>query len=75
MNKLSLFTTKRLALVTAISAAVVVPSASAAMTGVGEAASGFTSQFVSAAAVIGGALITAAFGALIWKWIKGMIFS
>ncbi|MCL4410514.1 MAG: hypothetical protein M1356_09445, partial [Gammaproteobacteria bacterium] len=70
-----LFTTKRLALVTAITAAVVVPSASASMAGVEAAASGFSSQFNSTAAVIGGAIITAAFGALIWKWIKGMIFS
>lgn len=40
-----------------------------------DAASAFTSQWAGDAAVIGGALIGAAFLAIGFKWVKGMIFN
>lgn len=61
----------------AIATSLSVPFVASAqeMGGLDSAASGFSTQFVSSAAVIGGAMITAAFGAIVWKWVKGMIFS
>lgn len=35
----------------------------------------FLGNFSTAAAVIGGVLISAAFVALVWKWVKGMVFN
>lgn len=58
----------------AVSSALATPAAFAAVPGLDAAASGFSDQFVASAAVIGGAMIVAAFGAIVWKWIKAMIF-
>lgn len=67
---------KKSVLAVVIATSLALPGiALADVTGVEAAASGFSTQFVASAAVIGGAMITAAFGAIVWKWIKGMIFS
>lgn len=67
---------KKLVLAVVTTASLALPGiALADVSGVEAAAAGFSTQFVSSAAVIGGAMITAAFGAIVWKWIKGMIFS
>lgn len=41
---------------------------------VSDAATSFSTQWASDAALIGGALIGAAFVAIGFKWVKGMIF-
>lgn len=67
---------KKLMTVVALATVASVPAIALADTsGVEAAASGFTTQFVAVAAVIGGAMVSAGFGAIIWKWIKGMLFS
>ena len=38
-------------------------------------AAAFQSDFLGAAAVIGAAFLAAGFGAIVWKWAKGMLFS
>ena len=43
--------------------------------GVETAASNFQTTFSGHAATIGGAMVAAAFAAVIWKWVKGMAFS
>lgn len=55
--------------------ALVSVSAMAQDTGVSDAASNFQSTFSGHAATIGGAMVAAAFAAVIWKWVKGMAFS
>ena len=42
---------------------------------VAQAAQGFQSTFSGHATTIGVALLSAAFVALVWKWVKGMAFS
>lgn len=67
---------KKLLTVVAVATVASAPTiALADTTAIEAAASGFSSQFIASAAVIGGAMITAGFGAIVWKWIKGMIFS
>ncbi|WP_372771252.1 hypothetical protein [Pseudoalteromonas sp.] len=39
------------------------------------AAGTFTTDFATNAAIIGGALLGAAFVAIVWKWLKGMAFN
>lgn len=60
----------------ATTAALVTGTASAAVGGVDVSgvAGTFQTDFVAAAAVIGTAMIAAAFGAIIYKWIKAMVF-
>ncbi|MEL7797657.1 hypothetical protein V6D52_00445 [Idiomarina loihiensis] len=43
--------------------------------GVSSAASNFQTTFSGHAATIGGAMVAAAFAAVVWKWVKGMAFS
>lgn len=38
-------------------------------------ATAFQTDFLAAAAVIGAAFLAAGFGAIVWKWAKGMLFS
>lgn len=38
-------------------------------------AAAFQADFLAAAAVIGAAFLAAGFGAIVWKWAKGMLFS
>lgn len=56
-----------------ISVAVLAPSAFAAID-VSTQAGAFTSDFGTSCAAIGGAMITAAFVAVAYKWIKAAIF-
>lgn len=56
-----------------VSLAILAPSAFAAID-VATQASAFTSDFGTACAAIGGAMITAAFVAVAYKWIKAAIF-
>jgi len=44
-------------------------------TAIENAATGFQTDFGAAATAIGGALLAAGFGALVFKWAKGMLFS
>lgn len=60
-------------LVALSSAAVLAPSAFAAID-VSTAAGTFTTDFTAAAAAVGGAMIGAAFVAVVYKWIKATIF-
>lgn len=38
-------------------------------------ATAFQTDFLAAAATIGAAFLTAGFGAIVWKWARGMLFS
>lgn len=38
-------------------------------------AAAFQADFLSAAATIGAAFLAAGFGAIVWKWARGMLFS
>ncbi len=63
---------------TALVVAAVVGSSSALAqdsTAIETAASNFQTDFGAAATAIGGALLAAGFGALVFKWAKGMLFS
>jgi hypothetical protein len=65
---------KSTVLVVAVSTlAVLAPSAFAAID-VSTAAGEFTTDFTTAAAAVGGAMISAAFVAVVYKWIKATIF-
>ena len=57
------------------SSAALVSFGALAQSAVGDAASSFTAQWAGDAALIGGALIGAAFLAIGFKWVKGMIFN
>ncbi|WP_166839507.1 major capsid protein [Rheinheimera pleomorphica] len=46
-----------------------------AMADVSAAATAFSTQWATDVALVGGAMITGAFLALGYKWVKGMIFS
>ena len=62
----------------AVAIATVVGSTSAMAqdpTAVEAAASSFQTDFGTAAVAIGGAMIAAGFGAMVFKWAKGMLFS
>lgn len=61
--------------VLAVSGAVLVSSPVMAAIDVSTEASGFQSDFLAAAATIGAAFLAAGFGAIVWKWAKGMLFS
>lgn len=57
------------------SSASLVSFGALAQSAVEDAASSFTAQWAGDAALIGGALIGAAFLAIGFKWVKGMIFN
>lgn len=38
-------------------------------------AAAFQADFLAAASVIGAAFLAAGFGAIVWKWARGMLFS
>jgi FtsH-binding integral membrane protein len=67
MNKIYVATTVGLAAALPASAAV-----SEALT---TAATGFQTDFLASSAAIGTVMIGAAFGAIIWQWLKAAIFS
>jgi hypothetical protein len=68
---------KKLLTRSAIVAASVLPVAAMAdtSTALSGAATSFQTEFTASAAIIGTAMVSAAFGAIIWKWIKAAIFS
>lgn len=70
MNKLKAWATGLM-----VSATVAAPSFAQDGTAVSDAASAFATQWAGDAALIGGALIGAAFLAIGFKWVKGMIFN
>lgn len=64
---------KTIVSVVLVAAAVLAPSAFAAID-VATQATTFTSDFGTAVAAVGGAMITAGFVAVAYKWIKAAIF-
>lgn len=58
-----------------VSSAALVSFGALAQSAVEDAASSFATQWAGDAALIGGALIGAAFLAIGFKWVKGMIFN
>ena len=68
------FAQKLAVLLPIILASVVAPSAMAAID-VSTQAAAFQTDFITAAGVIGAAFLAAGFGAIVWKWAKGMLFS
>jgi hypothetical protein len=61
--------------VLAVSGAVLVSSPAMAAIDVSAEATAFQTDFLGAAATIGAAFLAAGFGAIVWKWAKGMLFS
>lgn len=68
MNKTKVF------LLTAIASVMASAPAMAAID-VSAEATAFQTDFLAAAAVIGAAFLAAGFGAIVWKWARGMLFS
>ncbi|MBV2129873.1 hypothetical protein [Arsukibacterium indicum] len=68
------FAKKLAVLLPIVLASVIAPSAMAAID-VSAEATAFQTDFLAAAAVIGAAFLAAGFGAIVWKWAKGMLFS
>lgn len=66
---------KKIGVFLAVATTAVLTSVASAASPVSTAAASFTSQWGTDAAVVGGALIGAAFLAIGFKWVKGMIFS
>lgn len=66
---------KTVALAASVAVVTSVPAMAQETSVVDTAASTFQSDFSAIATAIGGALITAGFGALVFKWAKGMLFS
>lgn len=62
------------AMLVVLMASILTPSAMAAIDVTAEAAA-FQADFLAAAAVIGAAFLAAGFGAIVWKWARGMLFS
>lgn len=58
-----------------MSSVVALPAMAQETSGVATAAENFQTTFSGHAATIGGAMVAAAFAAVIWKWVKGMAFS
>lgn len=63
------------AAVLAVTGAVLVSSPAMAAIDVSAEATAFQTDFLAAAAVIGASFLAAGFGAIVWKWAKGMLFS
>lgn len=59
----------------AVIGAVLVSTPAMAAINVTAEADAFKSDFLAAAGVIGAAFLAAGFGAIVWKWAKGMLFS
>lgn len=59
----------------AVMGAVLVSSPVMAAIDVSAEAGQFKTDFLAAAAVIGSAFLAAGFGAIVWNWAKGMLFS
>lgn len=75
MKKITnIFTAKRNAAGIFVTTLLSSGSALAAIDVSAEAAA-FEADFLAAAAVIGAAFLAAGFGAIVWKWAKGMLFS
>lgn len=63
------------ACIVVMSSVVALPAMAQDAGGVSSAASNFQTTFSGHAATIGGAMVAAAFAAVVWKWVKGMAFS
>lgn len=61
--------------VLAVTGSVLASFTASAAIDVSAEAAAFQSDFLAAAAVIGAAFLAAGFGAIVWKWAKGMLFS
>lgn len=59
----------------AVTGAVLVSSPVMASIDVSAEAGAFKTDFLAAASTIGAAFLAAGFGAIVWKWAKGMLFS
>lgn len=68
------FLTKTKVALLAAAASVIAAPAMAAID-VSAEATAFQTDFLAAAAVIGAAFLAAGFGAIVWKWARGMLFS
>lgn len=73
-KSINIFTAKRNAAGIFVTTLLASGAANAAIDVSTEAAA-FQADFLAAAAVIGAAFLAAGFGAIVWKWARGMLFS
>ena len=71
----NIFTAKRNAAGLFVVSTVLASGSAMAAIDVSAEATAFQTDFLAAAAVIGAAFLAAGFGAIVWKWAKGMLFS
>ena len=66
---------QKLAATIAITMASLLTPAAMAAIDVSTEATAFQTDFLAAAAVIGASFLVAGYGAIVWKWARGMLFS